>query len=61
MAKPRKITKPLLHLSLFDWRVSMVLGFMFGIIIGTAPQFIGMILLLGVIIGTIKLVDKNRI
>jgi hypothetical protein len=63
VAKPKtaKITKPFLHISLFDWRVAATLGFMFGVIVGTAPQYIGMIMLLGAIMGVIKLVDKNRI
>lgn len=56
-----KITRPLLHLSLFDWRVAVVLGFMFGIIVGTAPSMIGTILLLGIIVLTITLVNKERI
>jgi F0F1-type ATP synthase assembly protein I len=61
MAKPRKITKPLLHLSLFDWRVAMGIGLLFGIVIGTAPQMIGTLLLLGLIIGTITMVNRGRI
>jgi hypothetical protein len=59
--KVAKMKRPLLHLSLFDWRVSIVLGFMFGIIVGTAPSMIGTILLLGMIVGTITLVQKDRI
>jgi F0F1-type ATP synthase assembly protein I len=51
----------MLHLSLFDWRVAMGIGLLFGIVIGTAPQMIGTLLLLGVILGVIKLVDKNRL
>lgn len=62
MAKQkRKITRPMIHLSLFDWRVAIALGFMFGVIVGTAPGMIGTILLLGMIIGTITLVQKDRI
>jgi F0F1-type ATP synthase assembly protein I len=60
-SKVSKLKRPMLHLSLFDWRVSIVLGFMFGIIIGTAPSMIGTILLLGMIVGTITLVQKDRI
>lgn len=56
-----KMTRPFLHLSLFDWRVAIVLGFMFGIIVGTAPSMIGTILLLGMIVLTITLVSKERI
>jgi F0F1-type ATP synthase assembly protein I len=59
--KVSHLKRPMLHLSLFDWRVSIVLGFMFGIIIGTAPSMIGTILLLGCIVGTITLVNKDRI
>lgn len=59
--KIAKVTKPFIHVSLFDWRVAMGIGLLFGIVIGTAPQMLGTLLLLGVIIGTIKLVDKNRI
>jgi F0F1-type ATP synthase assembly protein I len=59
--KVKELKRPMLHLSLFDWRVSIVLGFMFGIIVGTAPSMIGTILLLGMIVGTITLVQKDRI
>jgi F0F1-type ATP synthase assembly protein I len=63
MAKSKtvKVKGSLSHASLFDWRVSIVLGFMFGIIVGTAPSMIGTILLLGMIVGTITLVQKDRI
>lgn len=59
--KATKVTRPFIHLSLFDWRVSMGIGLLFGIVIGTAPQMLGTLLLLGIIVGTIKLVDKGRL
>lgn len=56
-----KMKRPLLHLSLFDWRVAMGIGLLFGIVIGTAPQMIGTLLLLGLILGTITMVNRGRI
>lgn len=50
-----------LHLSLFDWRVAMGFGFLLGVVIVSAPQFIGMMLLLAMILGVLKLVEKGRI
>lgn len=44
-----------------DWRVSCGIGFLFGIVICKAAPMIGTMLLLGAILLTIKLVDKNRI
>lgn len=61
MATRKRQVSILKHVSLFDWRVAIILGFMFGIIVGTAPGMLGTILLLGTIVLTVTLVSKERI
>lgn len=39
----------------------MGIGFLIGIVIVSAPQFIGMLLFFALILGTLKLVEKGRL
>jgi hypothetical protein len=57
----RSKTKVVLHISLFDWRISMGIGFLLGIVVTTAPEFVGLILLLGFVSLALLLVSKERI
>lgn len=58
MAKKAKVN---FHVSLFDWRVAMSFGFLFGVVIATAPDYVGAILLLGMIMLSLKMVERGRI
>jgi len=57
MAKP----KYKIEIKVKDWRTMGVIGFLFGIVVGTAPQFIGLILLASAMGLVLKLIDKERV
>jgi len=49
------------ELKIKDWRTMAVIGFLFGIVVGTAPQFVGMVIMATLAALLIKLVDKDRV
>lgn len=61
MHKESIVGKLKIEVKVKDWRTMGVIGFLFGIVVGTAPQFVGMIILAAAAGLLLKLVDKDRV
>lgn len=61
MHKESIVGKLKVEIKVKDWRTMGVIGFLFGIVVGTAPQFIGLLLLATALAIVLKLVDKDRV
>lgn len=44
-----------------SWKTAMVIGFLFGIVVGTAPQYIGLLIMATIAMGTLILLNRGRI
>lgn len=56
-----RISQPFLAVNIHDWRISMAIGMILGMLIVGLPQLLGVALLLSIMLLTLKLVEKDRL
>jgi hypothetical protein len=44
-----------------NWKTAMLIGFLFGVVVAAAPQYIGLLIMATLSMGVIVLLSKGRI